>query len=206
MGIAKPMGRTEFTNIQAAEKNLKISKLKDFSNDEKNSSSASYNSITQQQRNNQLFQDEYQYWRQQGQAHIVAYRKAVDYYRKFLKREVTVEWQLVVDEHYHTNEVDDTIELLQFNEVLKLVIQDLTSQQIRVLCYIIKQQDLDQYLNPELAKLVSLNTKNHRPDTAKEIADFMGLKTNNIGVSTVLYKSRMAIKEIFIKHGFKLGF
>lgn len=197
MGIIKPMGRTELTNIRAAENGLKKVKIKDGHNDE---------NISQQQRNNYLFQDEYNYWRRQGQAHIVAYRKAVDYYRKFLKRELTVNWQVLVDENYNVNEIEDTVELLQFNEVVKLVMQELNTQQQQVLSYIIKQQDLDQYLNPELLKIVSNYTQEHRPDTAKEIAEFMGLKTNNIGVSTVLYKSRMAIKEIFIKHGFKLGF
>lgn len=205
---------TEITNAYHAylglnEEKIKRVVCKEAEDDESlidtNTTAAYCASTTQFQNNTAKFQAEYNYWRSQGQAHIVAYRKAVDYYRKHLKHEVTVDWQAEVDKTVFDNSAEDTEERLQFNQVVALVANDLTERQFEMLCYIIVQQDLDAFLDEEMLTRVYAVTGENRPKEMKEIAVCMGLKLSKINVCTPLTKLRERIQDVFRQHNFVLG-
>lgn len=161
---------------------------------------------TQFQNNNYKFQEEYQYWKKAGESHVVARNRAIDYYRKFLKREVTVNWEFIAD-HVQSdgNHTDDALEGVQFNTVVRRVMADLTPRQKELFCYILVQHDLDRHLDDDLAETVISATSSKRPSEVKEIAGHMGLALNNIGVCTPITANRKRIREVFVRHGFVLG-
>lgn len=169
---------------------------------------------TQSETNDCKFQEVYNYYRKQwylckktnkwihGHAHIVARRKAIDYYRKYLKREVTENWITQADAAVQDNHIEEeVVERMQFNDIVRIVLTELTDRQLEFFCYVIVQQDLDRYLDDELFKIVITNTCNNHPESVKEIAGCMKLKVSGIGVCTTLTKSRQRIKAIFEKYG-----
>lgn len=202
MNKNRAMSRTEFTNIEAAM--AKLSKQKPMTGRETTIGAAEEHdfNVSQSERNNYVFQTEYNYWRSQGQANIVAHRKAVDYYRKFTSKEITVDWVQAADLQASVDPIGEKEDQINFNQIVRLVLKDLTDRQQEFFCMILVQQDLDQFLDDDLYDLVESHTKGERPETVKEIADLMGLRLNSINVCTPLTKSRQRIKKVFEDLGF----
>jgi hypothetical protein len=154
---------------------------------------------SQFENNTAKFQTEYQFWRGQGHSHIVCQRKSIDYYRKYIKHEVTVNWQSVADAYQASQfgeETHSSLELIQFNQIVKQTIEELTPRQKELFCYILMQHNLDQYLNEELAQEVELITEGKRPDSVGEMATMMGLSlTPSKGISPPLTQMRLRIRK-----------
>lgn len=202
----KPMGRTEQTNINTAKRKLRVPKISDEIGISQNFySQEEENDVPQHIRNNYIFRLEYDYWRQQGQAHIVCYRKAIDYYRKNTRREVTENYKQKIDEIAYDNSAEDIIEKINFNQNIARAFLEVDSEIEReLLAYIIIQQEVFQYLDDRMLAVVEKYTKGNHPENAKEIAECMGFKLNSIGVSTKLYNTRKKIAAIFSNIGFTL--
>jgi hypothetical protein len=190
---------TEITNFKASQK-IKSYKLSDESI-EAGTGGDHADDYPQRLRNNCIFRMEYDYWRNNGQAHIVAHRKAIDYYRKHTSREVTENWIAKADNHEQSHQIEEATERIQFNDIVRLILSELTDRQLEFFCYIIVQQDLDQQLDDDLFKIVITNTHGNRPEEVKDIANFMGLKLSKTNVCTTLTMSRNRIKAIFVKYG-----
>lgn len=211
--FSSKVGRTGFTNAvwarkgltEAQLKRIKCSELDELEEIDATTTASFATTTTQFQNTTAKFQEEYYYWRSQGQAHIVAYRKAVDYYRKHLRHEVTVDWQDAVDATKCSDSANDVVERIQFNQIIRQVAADLTDRQFEMLCYILVQQDLDDQLDDQMRERVYAVTKEQRPQEVKEIAVCMGLKLSKINVCTPLTKLRDRVKEVFVKHNFVLG-
>lgn len=146
------MSRTEFTNITAAMGKLsrkpayRAGGVEDEITDIGETEKSNFD-VSQSVRDNYVFQTEYNYWRSQGQAHIVAHRKAIDYYRKFTSREVTVEWVKAADAQAFVDPISEKEEHIHFNQIVRLAMANLTERQGEFLCMILVQQDLDQFLD-----------------------------------------------------------
>ncbi len=167
--------------------------------------------VSQFDRNNHIFQEEYDYWRKQRgvdgkplHSHITAYNRAVDYYRKFTAHEATQNWKQAVDREHHDTQAEDMVERIQFNQVVATMFTKLTPRQKELLCFVIVQQDLDQYLNEENAKTVRAIVKKKRPEDVKDIAKAMNLNLSKVGVCTPITKMRQRIRESFRQQGFTL--
>jgi len=209
------MGLTEFTNITHAEKyfrqvrqNQEVNLREEDSSipeDKEVTTAALQANLTQFQKNNSIFNDEYNYWRSQGQAHVVAWRKAVDNWRKFSRHEVTVDWQEEVDKVTRDNSAEEVLERIQFNEIVRTVYKDLTPRQREFFCFILIQQDLDEQLDRDMFEIVATITNHQRPKEVKEIAKCMGLKLTKINVCPPLTNLRLRIREVFENHGFNMA-
>jgi hypothetical protein len=167
--------------------------------------------VSQFDRNNHVFQEEYQYWRRQRNAegkplhsHVVAYNRAADYYRKFTAHESTQNWQQAVDREHHDTQAEDMVERIQFNQVVATMLGKLTARQKELLCYVVVQQDLDQYLDEENLRVVRGIVKKKRPEDVKDIAKAMKLNLSKVGVCTPITKMRQRIRESFRQQGFTL--
>lgn len=149
-----------------------------------------------------IFSEEYNYWKSQGYNHTSAKNKAIDYYRKYTSREVTVDWQIVADQvECHEDHIQDKI---QVNDVIRVVLTKLTKRQTEFLFYVIWQQDLDQYLDQDLLDIAALYVKG-RPSEVKDIANYMGIALNSIGVAIPITKMRQRIRKVFDEAGFSLA-
>jgi hypothetical protein len=160
--------------------------------------------ISQSERNNAVFREEYSYYRRMGHAHVVAERRALDYYRKFLRREITENWERLVDEQYQDDQAQEVIEGIQFNQIVARMLKELTARQRELFCYVVVQQDLDRYLDAANLRLVERVTGGRRPVEVREIARLMGLNLSRIGVCTPITKMRQRIREAMTRSGFTL--
>lgn len=161
--------------------------------------------VKQLDRNLTVFQEEYNYYRKLGHSHSVATNYAIDYYRKHTKHEITENWVKQADES--TSVEDDTIETIQFNEVVRSIFKELkenyNDSYVKLFSLIIVQQDLDENLDQDLQDLVYSYTKESRPELNKDLIDCMGMKPSKIGISVPLYNMRMKIKELCSSLNFK---
>lgn len=129
-----------------------------------------------------IFQENFEYWRSQGESVIVARNKAIDYYRKFTKREVTDNWETFQGTIEDENHIAP-LELISFNQTVSKLIEAATVKDRKFLFLIIKQHDLDQYLNPENEALCDFYTGDKRPEKMFEVAGMMGFSCQASGSS-----------------------
>lgn len=152
---------------------------------------------------NQLrFTEEYQEHRRLGYGHDTAMNRARDYYNKFTAHEITNNWQVAADAAtYHE---DDILSRINFPQVVQQLSDALTPRQRDAFWHYIAQQDLEDWLNDaqfeQLREAVGF-----RPMNAKEIAEALGLASNNIGVCTPLTRLKARIRDKCIELGFLPG-
>lgn len=163
---------------------------------------ASLGEVSQSERNKFVFWEEYRYWKQQGHVHIVAMRKAIDYYRKYTSREVTCHWVAVADSVAAGQTYSNVEERLHFNSVVRSTLGALEGEQRVLFCYIIVQNDLELELNEDLLAEVLMVTGHNEPTEMKEIAACMNKSVSKKGVCTTLTHLKRHIRETMREMGF----
>jgi hypothetical protein len=158
-----------------------------------NNDDGTSSSVSARLRNNAVFSEEYDSWRRIGHKHQSAHRRAMDYHNKFTRHEITHDWVNTVDATLHHE--DHTEDHIQFNQVVRILIGELTAAQQRLMWFLVVQEDLDINLDADLFAVCHATVGDARPETAREMAASMGLALNNIGVCTTLRAVRNRIRD-----------
>lgn len=155
------------------------------------------------------YQEEYQYWRRAGHSSVVAKNRALDYKHRYLDHELSVhsgrtlhseeegnldDWEEVLSSDHHHQ--DDTEELIQFCEVVRILAAQLAPRQLEFLWHLLMLEELDHYLDDDLAELCYAAVP-ERPENMQEVATSMGLALNNINVSTAIPRLRKSLQESY---------
>ena len=158
--------------------------------------------VSQSQADLLRFTEEYQEHRRLGYGHDTAMNRARDYYNKFTAHELTANWQSAADAvTCHTDDIEDRI---NFNQVVAQILKVLTPRQIDAFWHLIAQQELEEWLSDELFAQMQQAVR-FRPLNAKEMAEALGLASNNINVCTPLTRLKARIRSKCAGLGFVPG-
>lgn len=172
-------------------------------------SDVEYRDVTRNFEHVSVFEEEYRYWRLEGFSHFEARNKAIDYYRKFTRREVTESETMSLD-HFAMDEDVTVDQVLDFNVILDRVKEiqygrngryGSKEKLMKLLFLIIRMESLDEYLSPENAKLCQKLVGSERPSSMAEIATAMGFKVKANGCSNTLTEYKYGLQNLLNDFG-----
>ena len=136
---------------------------------------------------NTIFEEEYQYHRSLGKSHIEAYHRAVDYYRKFTRREITSGWEEyseTFEQKIHT----EASQIIHVNETFSKLfpkVKEVSDKAGKLLCLIFRFEGLEQFLNEENIKIIYEEVGDDYPEAVWEMAKMLGYKTKGSSSSRI---------------------
>lgn len=151
-----------------------------------------------------IFREEYDYWRQLGHAHTVAMHRAIDYYRKFTKREVTDNFE-VFQETMQDEFAVDPSEYVGFNQLISRVVANSSAQESKFVFLMVRMQQLEHYLNLENMNLAVFYCGDAYPDSMQEMAAALGYSCQKSGSSMSTLRLRKKVGKLLSELGHALG-
>jgi hypothetical protein len=150
---------------------------------------------------NNIFREDYLYWRKTGLNHTSATNKAIDYYRKFTSREVTTDWE-VFQETVMDNKSTCLENRVIFNDMIQKLVRGLEPKERKFLFLVVRQQCLYEELNEENQDLCDFYAGDSSPNSSQDIAAEMGFTVQSSGASVSVTRYKHRIQETLQNLGF----
>lgn len=127
-----------------------------------------------------IFQEQYNYNRACGMSHLEARCRAIDYYRRYTKREVTATHENEFGESVSilSNTADDSTSMeehVSFNDLVEKLAAKVTNPKaLKLMWLLIKKEGLDEHLDAENMANMKASIGSSTPETVDDLSRELG--------------------------------